>query len=369
MHSVDRGLFITFILLTLFGLVMMSSMSVAGSFDLVGRNNYYFVRHFLYIVIGIPVFLLAFKFPLDLLRRVSPLVFMFAVSLLILVLLIGQDFGTAAKSWLKIGPFSIQPTEVMKLSIIIFLSAVFAGKSNQVGKVQGGLIPFMFILGIPAILIMAQPDFGSLLVLVLTAAAIYFVAGANIQHVIGGAGVAVVTGSVVILSNDYIQRRINVFLNPDLDPMGAGYQVKQALIAIGSGGVFGRGFQNSVQKFDYLPEVQSDTIFAAIAEELGFVRILILLGAYFYIAYRGFLIAQNSQNEFNRLLAVGITCWILFQAMINIGVNLALLPNTGITLPLISYGGTSLWATFAAFGILLQLSTQTTDNKRRKYVF
>lgn len=369
MQNLDRGLLFTFAGLTLFGLVMMSSMSVAGSFDVTGRNDYYFWRHLLYIIVGIPVFLIAFKFPLETLRKVSPLLFLFSITLLILVLVIGDNLGTFAKSWLRVGPLTFQPSELAKLSVITFLSAVLSAGHNRAKTIEAGLIPFLFIVLIPVLLIQQQPDLGSMLVLILSATTVYFLAGANLKHFSFLTGFGAISAILIYALVPRVQERVSVFINPDLDPMGAGYQVKQALIAIGSGGWFGRGFQNSIQKFDYLPEVQSDTIFAAISEEMGFIRIMFLLGAYFYIGYRGFMIAQTNTNEFNRLLAAGLTCWILFQSLINIGVNLALLPNTGITLPLLSYGGSSLWATFAAFGLLLQLSTQTSDNRRRKYTF
>ena len=213
-------------------------------------------------------------------------------------------------------------------------------------------------------MIIIQSDFGSLFVLAMTATAIYFVAGASIAHLLGGFLVALLGGTIIILTNDYILHRIKVFLNPELDPLNTGFQMKQALIAIGSGGLFGRGFQNSIQKFDYLPEVQSDTIFAAISEEMGFFRILMLIGIYLFIAYRGYCIAEKAPNLFAKLMAVGLTTLIAGQAFINIAVNMALLPNTGITLPLISYGGSSLWSSFIAFGLLLHISGQLKAPKK-----
>jgi len=249
--------------------------------------------------------------------------------------------------------------------VIIFLSALFSSSKIDPGSLKGGFMPFVFILGIPALLLMIQSDFGSLLVLSLTAAAIYYIAGANLKHFFGGIGVCALAATIITMTTPYILHRVKVYLNPNLDPLNTGFQVKQALIAVGSGGAFGRGFQNSIQKFDYLPEVQSDTIFAAISEEMGFFRILILVGAYLFIAYRGFLIAQRTPDMFAKLLAVGITTWICGQAFYNIGVNLALLPNTGITLPLISYGGTSLLMTLIAFGILLQISGYQKEKQKR----
>ncbi len=367
MEKLDQKLFFTFVGLTLFGLVMMSSMSVAGSFEISGRNDYYFLRHLMYIVMGIPVFLLALNFPYKTLKRLSPLAFVFSITLLLLVLIIGQDFGTAAKSWLKVGPLSFQPTEVAKLGVIIFMSAVFSTSGNKVSSFESGLLPFLFILGLPAILIMSQPDFGSLLTMATAAGLLFFAAGANLKFYFGGIIAFLISSTVIIFSNDYIFKRFQIFMNPELDPLGAGFQMKQALIAIGSGGVFGKGFQNSIQKFDYLPEVQSDTIFAAISEEMGFFRILLLIGIYLYIGYRGMRISTLAPDKFTRLLALGMTLLIVGQAFINIGVNLALLPNTGITLPLLSYGGSSLWSSFGAMGILLHISMHTKEPNKRHY--
>ncbi len=369
MKNFDRPLFFSIISLVLFGLVMMSSMSIAGSFELTGENDFYFWRHFWHIVMGIPIFLIAFRFPHEYLRKISVIVFLISIILLLFTLVAGESFGTAAKSWIKIGPFPFQPVEFSKLATVIFLAAIFSNGENNAQTLVGGFVPFAVVCGIPAILIIAQPDFGSLLVLIVTAAAVYFSAGAHLKHFLGGVGVFLAASSVIVMTNDYIAHRFKVFFDPSLDPLNTGFQVKQALIAIGSGGFFGRGFQNSIQKFDYLPEVQSDTIFSAIAEEMGFFRILILIGIYLFIASRGFKIAKNAPDEFTKLLAVGITTWVVGQAFINIAVNLALLPNTGITLPLISYGGSSMLMTFAGLGILLHISAKTKNTQKRKYYY
>ncbi len=367
MTNIDKGLFFAIVGLTIFGLVMMSSISISASFDVTGQNDFYFWRHFRYILIGLPLFLFALKFPYERLKKLSGLIFLIGIILLILSITMGEDYGTAARLWLKLGPVSFQPVEIVKLSVIIFLSALFSSGKIDPGSLKGGFVPFVFILGIPALLLVIQSDFGSLLVLSLTAAAIYYIAGANLKHFFGGIGLCALVATIITFSTPYVLHRVKVYLNPDLDPLNTGFQVKQALIAIGSGGVFGRGFQNSIQKFDYLPEVQSDTIFAAISEEMGFLRILVLVGVYLFIAYRGFIIAQKAPDMFSKLLAVGITTWISGQAFYNIGVNLALLPNTGITLPLISYGGTSLLMTLVAFGILLQISGYKKEKRKHYY--
>jgi cell division protein FtsW len=206
------------------------------------------------------------------------------------------------------------------------------------------------------VLLAMQPDFGSVLVIAVIAASMFFAAGGSPVHIMGGALMAAAMAYPIIMSKEYIRNRFLTFLNPELDPLKIGFQIKQALIAIGSGGLFGVGFGKSIQKFGYLPEVQGDTIFAAAAEELGFIRICFLVAAYIFIAYRGYRIAGNAQDRFSMLIATGITSWFAFQAIINMGVNLAILPLTGLTLPFISYGGSSLMVTMLAAGILLNIS-------------
>lgn len=363
----DKKLFWAIVLLAVSGLVMMSSISVATSYDVTGTNDFYFWRHFLFLGIGSIAFLFALKFPLSWLRRWALPIFLVGIGLVILTLAIGETYGTTARLWLRVAGFSFQPVEATKLAVITFLAAIFSSGKLDADSWEGGFIPFVVVLGIPALLLAIQSDFGSLLVLVVTAAAMFFAAGANWKHFLGGMGVFAGGATILALAIPYIRRRVEIFLHPELDPLGAGFQVKQALIAIGSGGLFGRGFQNSIQKYNYLPEVQSDTIFAAISEEMGFLRILILVGAYLFIAWRGFAIAQKATDEFEKILAVGLTTWIVGQAFINIAVNLALIPNTGITLPLISAGGSSLVFTLIAAALLLQISANNTAVQTHRY--
>ncbi len=364
-NRIDSQLFLAFAGLTIFGLVMMSSVSISESFQRTGSNDYFFWRHFRSIVISIPVFLVALKFPYHWLRKLSIFSYILGIAGLIFVLFYGTTNNTFARSWINLGFISVQPVELAKVSVIIFLSAVFSSGKYVAKSFWWGLVPFGVIVALPAALIIAQPDLGSLFVLLVAASAIYFAAGADWRHIIYGGllGLLVVVGTT--LTVPYVQRRVAVFLDPSLDPLNTGFQVQQALIAIGSGGVFGRGFQASIQKFDYLPEVQSDTIFAIIAEELGLLGVMGLIGVYLFIGWRGYAIALAAPDAFTRLLAVGMTSWIVGQAFINIAVNLALLPNTGITLPFISFGGSSMLFTFAACGVLLHVSGHLAEQRRR----
>jgi len=365
--NLDKKLAIAVGFLVVFGLVMMSSMSIAASFDITGENDFYLLRHFRYILIGLVAFIVALKFPLDNLRKWSLLIYLVALGLMVATMLVGESYGTTAKLWLKIAGFSFQPIEIAKIAIVIFISAIFGSGKLKADSFESGFIPFAIILGIPVIFLIIQSDFGALFVLVATAAIIYFVAGANLKHFFGGAGALSIVAIIVAMTVPYINKRVMIFLHPELDPLGAGFQVKQALIAIGSGGIWGRGFQNSIQKFDYLPEVQSDTIFAAISEEMGFFRIMILISIYLVIIWRGFAIASKVHDNFYRYLAVGLSSLITLQAFVNIAVNTALLPNTGITLPFLSYGGSSIIMMMVSVGILLQISTKVGEKRYRRY--
>ena len=303
----------------------------------------------------------------------SSALFIFVASLLLLIALflpgIGANYGTST-SWINVSFLpSVQPAEFVKLALILYLAVWMEKRQELVQSFQYGFIPFTILLSSVVVLLALQPDFGSVLVIVLIAVSMFFAAGGNLFHIITGALMAAFMAYPIIMSKEYIRNRFMVFLDPSLDPLNISFQIKQALIAVGSGGLFGVGFGRSIQKFGYLPEVQGDTIFAASAEELGFIRIAFLVIAYLVIAYRGYRIANHAPNRFAMLVAVGITSWFAFQAIINIGVNLALLPLTGLTLPFVSYGGSSLIANMMGAGVLLNISRyaeQTNTASRRR---
>jgi cell division protein FtsW len=251
---------------------------------------------------------------------------------------------------------------------VFYLAVWLQKKESSIATFQEGFIPFVILLCLSTFFVAIQPDLGSFLVFTVIATTMFFVAGGNILHLFLGASVAGLLGLPVILNKDYIRNRFTVFLHVLFHPSdmtyreGIGFQVYQALIAIGSGGLFGVGYGKSIQKFGYLPEVQSDTIFAAMAEELGFLRLLIVLSLYGIFVYRGYRAARNAPDRFGLLVATGITTCIAFQTLLNICVNLSLFPITGLTLPFISYGGSSLLATLAAVGVLLNISMHSTED-------
>jgi cell division protein FtsW len=358
------------IVLTLFGLAMISSVSVFESYQITQRlvaqglreapsNSFYLWRNFRHVMLGLGVMSCTMMIPYRVWLRLALPLFALTLLLLLAVFLPGlrAEWGTA-HTWIRLGPFSIQPDEFMKLTIVLYLAVWLQKREQLISTWREGFVPFATLLSLSTILVAIQPNLGSFLVLSSIAAIMFFVGGGNIFHVILGALIAGILGLPLILEKEYIRNRFRAFFWPT-DPSISetiGFQIKQALIAIGSGGFFGVGYGKSIQKFGYLPEVQADTIFAAMAEELGFLRLLIILTMFTIFIYRGYKIAREAPDRFGFLVATGITTWIAFQTVLNICVNLALFPITGITLPFISYGGSSLVSLLAAVGILLNIS-------------
>jgi len=363
------------IVLTLFGLAMIASVSVFESYQLTERlalqglrdgpsNSFYLWRSFTHVLVGLSAMGFTMIMPYRLWERLALPLFITSLFLLIAVFIPGirAEYGTA-RSWLYIGTFSLQPSELIKLTLIFYLAVWLQKREQLIGTFKEGFLPFAILLTLSTMLIALQPDLGSFLVITSIAAGMFFIAGGNFFHLILGGTIASIMGLPVILSQEYIRNRFKAFLQPNNTDIAEtiGFQIKQALIAIGSGGLFGVGYGKSIQKFGYLPEVQADTIFAAMAEELGFMRLLIILSLFSIFVYRGYRIALEAPDRFGTLVATGITTWIAFQTLINFAVNLALFPLTGITLPFISYGGSSLVSLLAAIGILLNISTYSTQ--------
>ncbi|MEI8230835.1 MAG: putative peptidoglycan glycosyltransferase FtsW [Candidatus Peregrinibacteria bacterium] len=363
------------VVLTLFGLAMISSVSVFKSFQITSQlverglmdapsNSFYLWRSFLQVILGFCVMGFTMIVPYRMWERLALPVFAISLLLLLSVFLPGirADFGTA-RSWIRLGFFSMQPSEFFKPALVFYLALWLQKREQLIGTWKEGFIPFAMLIVVSTIMVALQPDLGSFLVLFAIAVVMFFVAGGNIFHVILGGAMASVLGLPIILQKEYIRDRFHAFFNP-ADPTIAetiGFQIRQALIAIGSGGVFGVGYGKSIQKFGYLPEVQADTIFAAMAEELGFLRLLIILGMFAIFIVRGYKIAQEAPDRFGFLVAMGITTWIAVQTILNIAVNLAIFPLTGITLPFISAGGSSLISLLASVGILLNISMHSTE--------
>lgn len=366
-HALDTVLLLAFVGLTLFGLMMVASASsvVAERFR---EDQYFYLKHQLFYggTGGLLAFLVGLSVPYRHWRRLALPGLIASLVLLVLVFIPGLQvaYGGASR-WIGIGPITLQPTEITKLAFIIYLAAILEKKGGVIRDFKKSVVPFLIIMSVVATLIALQPDIGTLFSIVAIAGAMIFVAGFRVSHLaliaLGG------TALFAALFNTAAYRvsRILVYLHPELDPQGIGYQINQALLAVGTGGWWGQGFGRSRQKYHYLPEPAGDSIFAIIAEELGFVRTSALLGVFVLIAYRGFRIAAGAPDAFGRLMACGITSWIVIQAFINIGSTIAITPLTGIPLPFISFGGTALVTALLAGGILLNISkyTNTSSNK------
>jgi len=363
------------VVLTLFGLAMIASVSVFESYQLTSTlvargatsapsNSFYLLRSFVHLIIGMSALTVTMMIPYHFWERHARLFFFATFLLLIAVLIPGLNSGWGtSSSWLRIGPLSLQPSELFKLSFIFYLSLWLQKREQLIGTFKEGFVPFATLLVVSTFIIAIEPDLGTFLILSGIGTVMFFIAGGNILHLILGGGLAAVIGLPIILQKEYIQNRFMAFLRPN-DPTIAetiGFQIKQALIAIGSGGFFGVGYGRSIQKFGYLPEVQADMIFSAMSEELGFVRLLIVLSMYVILVYRGYRVAQNAPDRFGFLVATGITTWIAVQTFINIAVNLGIFPLTGLTLPFISYGGSSLISLLAGVGVLLNISMHSTE--------
>lgn len=344
--------------LTIFGLVMVGSASAVQADQLTG-DPFFFLKHQLIYgaTAGLGLFLAGYFVPYWRWRLLALPGLFAAVILLILVFIPGLQVASGgAARWIGFGPITIQPSEITKLAFILYLAALLERKGEDIRDFRKSVVPFLVIMAIIGFLLILQPDIGTLFAITTIAAAMIFAAGFRIRHLalIAGGGAAIF--AILISTASYRLSRIFVYLHPELDPQGIGYQINQALLAVGTGGIWGLGFGRSRQKYLFLPEPASDSIFAIMAEELGFVRVLFVLLLYGVIAFRGYRIAATAHDTFGRLLAVGITTWIVVQTFVNIGSILAITPLTGIPLPFISYGGSALATLLLAAGMLLNIS-------------
>ncbi len=347
------------ILLIATGLFMIVSAGGPSGYAEFG-DAYYYLKHQLIFgfLPGIAAIIFFSRLPYHWWRKWAWELLLLSVVLLVLVFIpgIGSEFGTS-RSWISIGgSFSIQPSEIVKLTFLFYLAAWLERRGSGVKDVSAGLVPFVTVLGVIMLLMILQPDVGTMMVISLMSLTVYFVAGAPWSHLSMLFSGGMILLAVLIATAPYRLERFTAFLNPERDPLGIGYHINQALIAIGSGGFFGLGYGHSVQKFQYLPEVVSDSIFAIMAEELGFLFSVPLLVLFVLLFWRGLKIAAGARDDFGRYLVIGIVTWIIFQAFINIGSMLGVMPMTGVPLPLVSYGGTSLAITMGAIGVVLNVS-------------
>lgn len=346
------------LILLVFGLVMISSAGVVVS-KARFEDPYYFFKHQLFfgVIPGLILMFIVSKVHYQFWKKMALPLFIIALILLLLVFLPGVGVKLqGASRWVNLGPISFQPTELMKLAVIVYLASWLATRGDRIKSLREGLLPFAVIMAIVGFLIILQPDVGTLGAISVIALAMFFSAGAPVGYIFSLLGAGLVMLFLLIKLEPYRMSRLTAFLDPSVDPHGISYQINQALIAIGSGGILGLGLGQSRQKFNYLPEPIGDSIYAVVGEELGMIGAGILLLLFILLALRGFKIAHHAPDRFSSLVAVGISSWIAFQALINIMAIVGLIPLTGITLPFVSYGSTSLVFVLVGVGILLNIS-------------
>ncbi len=348
------------VVFVIFGFLMLSSASAPFALNKFDDSYHYVKKQFFPgLILGIFLFWIFSRLDYRILKKYSNHIFAAAIILLLLCFMpgLGTTQGKGAYSWLNILGFSLQPSELAKLALIIFLAAwleyrlVIKRFSNK-----STLIKFLILLGTILGLVLLQPDLGTASIIGFIGLLVYFAAGAPLIYFPIFGSVAAIGVFIMVKIAPYRMARVTAFLDPSADPQGIGYHINQALLAIGSGRLLGVGFGQSRQKFQYLPEVSADSIFAIIGEELGFLFCALFVAALLIFFLRGIKIASRAPDFFGKILATGIVGWLVFQAFINIASMLSLMPMTGVPLPFISYGGTSLMTTLAACGILVNIS-------------
>src|SRR5438477_8450750 len=357
----DYAILVTATALVVVGLIFVYSASFSIALASYRNVDYFIVRQGVSAVIGFAAMIMLMRFDYRRLRVLSPALMLLSVLGLLAVLFIGgSNYG--ARRWITISALPpIQPSEFAKLAMVIYIAAWLSARGRDVRSFFLGVVPFVFLVGVVAALVFMEPDAGTAFIIVITTATLFFIAGASITHIATMMAIGSVTGSLLVLAHTYRADRIFAFASAEKDPTGVGYQVIQLLIALGSGGVQGLGLGVSRQKFFYIPGAHTDGIFAIIGEETGLIGCMLVLGLFAYFAYRGFRVVLNARDDFGAYLATGIVAWIGFQTLINIGGITRSIPLTGIPLPLVSYGGSSLIAVMAGIGVLLSVSRYGRD--------
>ncbi|MGE5573121.1 MAG: stage V sporulation protein E [Bacteroidota bacterium] len=356
-HAPDVVIFLITLALLSVGVVMVFSASSVNAYEIFHDAYYFIKRQLAWAAIGLVAMCVAMEVDYRVWKRLAWPGLLLSLVLLVAVLIPGVGVMIrGSRRWLGVGSLTFQPSEVAKIVMIFFMARFLSDRSPRMHRFADGLIPPLIILGVVFGLIMLEPDFGTGGAIVGITVLMLFAAGASISHLAALVALGLPALVVVAMAEPYRVRRFLAFLHPWEDPLGSGFHIIQSLLALGSGGIFGVGLGRSRQKFLYLPMQHTDFIFAIIGEELGFVGATAVVVLYFLFAWRGLRVAIGAPDSFGSLLAVGITTMIVFQAAINMGVVSGSLPITGITLPLISSGGSSLVTTLAAIGVLLNIS-------------
>ncbi len=360
-------LFVT-MALVVFGIIMVFSSSYYSSINEDGTPYSYLIRDLIWVVCGSVLMALTTLLDYRYYKKIAPAAMVISILLLAMVLTpLGIERNNATR-WLGAGPVTIMPGEIAKIAVIVFVAWFLSRRPDVIKSFFRGVLPMLLLAGLCGGLIMLQPNMSTAIIICGIVLAMMFIAGLNWIYLIGlfGVGAAAAAALIFTDSTGYRMQRVTSFLDPFADPMGTGYQVVQSLLALGSGGLFGVGLGNSVQKTLYLPEPQNDFILAIIGEELGYVGILLLMIAYLVLIWRGINIAINAPDRFGMLLASGITIMLGLQVIMNVAVVSSLMPPTGVTLPFVSYGGNALMLFMGSVGILLNISKHRSTDIREK---
>ncbi|MCE5250747.1 putative lipid II flippase FtsW [bacterium] len=367
-HGVDVWLLTSVLILAAFGLVMVYSSSMYLGMERTGSGAFFFKKQAFRLVLGLVMMMFLTKINYRGYMKIAPI--LLAVGFFTLIVLLIQKYATGkhVHRWLRLGPLVFQPSEFMKIFLLMYLSATIAGMGERVREFVKGFLPLLAIIGTTFILVVLEPDLGMAGLILVTGLYVLFIGRAKLLHLMLISAPAFASLIFIVSTVPYMKQRWETFIHPDFTSE-AGYQIHQSIIGIGSGGLVGLGLGNSRLKYLFLPESHTDFVFSILAEELGFIGTIAILGLLLLVVYRGLKIASQAPDMFGFLLASGLSMMVGFQAFINIGVATAVLPTTGMTLPFISYGGSSLLLLFCATGILLNISKQGSYERRLSYEF
>jgi cell division protein FtsW len=361
--DLDWGLLTLVLTILGFGLVMLTSASISVAENSTGQPFYYLIQQLVAVSAGVVVAGFVLKTPTDIWERLAPVLFIFAVVLLVIVLIpgVGREVNGSTR-WLSLGGINIQVSEPARLLVLMYISSYAVRHRDDFGANIKNFVKPMILVALVCALLLAEPDFGATFVILLISMSVLFVAGVPIRYFLGLCAFVVAGLAALVVSAPYRMARLTGFTDPWEDPFDSGFQLTQSLIAIGSGEWFGAGIGNSVQKLFYLPEAHTDFVFAVFAEEFGLVGTIILIGLFSALVWRAYSIAMAAaarERYYQAYLAFGIAVWQGAQVFINLGVNMGILPTKGLTLPLISYGRSSLIVTLAALALLLRIDMET----------
>lgn len=358
-NSIDYQLLGLTITLTLFGLVILTSASSVLGYERFGDTYFFTKQQAVHILLGFVALAGASFLPASFWSKIALPGFIVTLILLILVFIPGLGVSVHnSRSWVSIGPLNFQPSEFAKLGFLLYIATWLVKRREHLREISFGLFPFLILLGTLTSLILLQPDVGTMSLIILTAVALYFIAGARLNHLLVVGGIVLSMLAFVIMSASYRQDRFLVLFDPARDPSGVGYHIRQATIAIGSGGWWGKGLGKSRQKYNYLPEAAGDSIFAVMGEELGFVFTTVFIGALAALVARLWHLARYAPTDIGKFMIAGVALWISFQSLFNLGAMIGVFPLTGLPLPFVSFGGSAIFTLLFAIGICISFSRQ-----------